>query len=88
MHRAMRAWQWSRSSVAKMWQEAHPKIKVASLLKKVNPQQSDGLIPTLAFLLGQWHSDCGSKASRQLSSQASHCSCSQASITRPDGCLP
>ena len=52
MHRAMRAWQWSRSSVAKMWQEAHPKIKVASLLKKVNPQQSDGLIPTLAFLLG------------------------------------
>jgi hypothetical protein len=53
-----------------------PKIKVASLLKKVNPQQSDGLIPTLAFLLGQWHLDCGSKASRQLSSQASHCSCS------------
>jgi hypothetical protein len=52
MHRAKQAWQWLRSSMEKMWQEAHPTIKVASLLKKVNPQQSDGLIPTLAFLPG------------------------------------
>ncbi|HJY81324.1 MAG TPA: hypothetical protein VKK81_09600 [Candidatus Binatia bacterium] len=44
MHRAKQAWQWSRSSVAKMWQEAHSKIKVASLLKKVNPQQSDAAL--------------------------------------------
>jgi len=35
-----------------MWQQAHPKIKVASLLKNVNPQKSNGMISTLAFLLG------------------------------------
>lgn len=52
MHRAKQAWQWLRSSVVQMWQQAHPKIKVASLLKNVNPQQSNSLIPTLAFLLG------------------------------------
>jgi hypothetical protein len=52
MHRVKQAWQWLRSSAAKMWQQAHRKIKVASLTKKARPQQSDGLIPTLAFLMG------------------------------------
>jgi len=52
MHRAKQAWQWLRSSVAQMWQQVHPKIKVASLLKNVNPQKSNGMISTLAFLLG------------------------------------
>jgi len=52
MHCAKQANQWLRSSVAQMWQQAHPKIKVASLLKNVNPQKSNGMISTLAFLLG------------------------------------
>jgi hypothetical protein len=52
MHRVKQAWQWLRSSAVKMWQQAHPKIKVASLLKEAKPQQSDSLIPTLAFLMG------------------------------------
>jgi len=51
MHRVKRAWQWLRSSAVKMWQQAHPNIKVASLLKKAKPRQSD-LIPTLAILMG------------------------------------
>jgi hypothetical protein len=51
MHRVKHAWQWLRSLAAKMWQQAHPNIKVASLLKKAKPQQSD-LIPTLAILMG------------------------------------
>jgi hypothetical protein len=52
MDRAKQAWQWLRSSAAKMWQRAHPKIKVASLLKKAKPRQSDDLISTLAILIG------------------------------------
>jgi len=52
MDRAKQAWQWLRSSAAKRWQQAHPKIKVASLLKKAKTQQPDGLIPTLAFVMG------------------------------------
>lgn len=52
MHRAKQAWSWLRSSAAKMWQQAHPKIKGASLLKKAKPRHSYDLIPTLAILIG------------------------------------